>query len=58
MLTFILIFLDWKQIFHVHVNAMIIALGTILAQPEEGDIDHPIAFSSHKFFDAENNYTT
>ena len=52
----ILIFLDWKQIFHVHVDETFVALGTILAQPGEGDIDHPISFSSRKLFDIEKNY--
>jgi hypothetical protein len=31
----ILVFLDWKKEFHVHVDASSIALGTILAQPEK-----------------------
>jgi hypothetical protein len=29
-----------------------------MSQPWEGDIDHPIAFTSRKLFIAENNYTT
>ena len=54
----ILVFPDWKKIFHVHVDASSIALGIILAQPGEGGIDHPIAFASKKLSSAEKNYTT
>jgi uncharacterized membrane protein len=54
----ILVFLDWKKTFHVHVDASLIALGVILAQPGEGGIDHPIAFASKKPSSAERNYTT
>jgi len=56
--TLILLFLDWKKIFHVHVDASSIALGIILAQPGEGGINHPIAFASRKLSLAEKNYTT
>ena len=45
----ILVFPDWKKPFHVHVDASSIALGIILAQPEEGGIDHPIAFTSRSY---------
>jgi len=54
----ILVFPDWKKIFHVHVDASSIALGVILAQPGEGGIDHPIAFASRKLSSTERNYTT
>ena len=53
----ILIFPDWKKEFHVHVNASSVALGVILMQLGEGEIDHPISFSSRKLSTAENNYT-
>ena len=33
-------------------------LGVVLAQPGEGDIDHPISFASWKLSFAEKNYTT
>ena len=42
----------------MHVDASSIALGVILAQPDEGGIDHPIAFASRKLSSAERNYTT
>jgi hypothetical protein len=54
----ILIFPDWSKLFHVHVDASSIALGIILAQPGEGNIDHLVYFSSQKLSDAERNYTT
>jgi len=44
----ILVFPDWTKPFHVHVDASGIALGVVLTQPGEGDIDHPIAYSSRK----------
>jgi hypothetical protein len=54
----ILVFPDQTQEFHVHVDASSIYLGVVLAQPREGDIDHPLAFSSRKLFTVEINYTT
>jgi len=42
----------------VHVNAFYIALGAVLTQPSEGDIDHPITFMSRKLSKVENNYST
>ena len=54
----ILVFLDWNKPFHVHVDASGIALGIVLTQPGEGDIDHPIAYSSRKLSTTEKNYTT
>jgi len=54
----ILIFPEWKKEFHVHVDASFIALGIVLSQLGEGDIDHPIVFSSRKLSTYENNYTT
>ena len=54
----ILVFLDWKKTFHVHVDASSIPLGIILAQSGEGGIDHPISFASRKLSLVERNYTT
>ena len=57
--TPILVFPDWNKEFHVHVDASSIALGIILAQSGEGNIDHPISFASRKLSTAEKkNYTT
>jgi hypothetical protein len=50
--------MKWNKEFHVHVDASSIALGAMLSQPGEGDIDHPIVFSSRKLSTSENNYTT
>ena len=53
----ILVFLDWNKEFHVHVDASSIVLGVVLAQPGEGDLDHPITYASRKLSFAEQNYT-
>ena len=47
--TLILVFLDWKKEFHVHVDASFIELGGFLAYLGEGGLDHPIVFSSMNF---------
>lgn len=44
----ILIFLDWTQPYHVHINASSIALGEVLAQPREGNIGHLVTFDELK----------
>jgi hypothetical protein len=54
----ILVFPDWSKEFHVHVDALSIALGVVLAQPGVGYIDHPLSFSSRKLSITEINYTT
>ena len=54
----ILVFPDWNKEFRVHFDASSIALGVVLAQSGEGNIDHPIAFASRKLSTAEKNYTT
>jgi hypothetical protein len=54
----ILVFPDWSKEFHLHVDASSIALGAVLAQPGEGDIDHPLEISSRKLSTVEINYTT
>jgi hypothetical protein len=56
--TPILIFPNWENEFHVHVDASGISLGAILAQPGDGAMDHPIYFVSRKLSQAERNYTT
>jgi len=54
----ILVFPYWTKEFHVHVDASSIALGAVLAQEGEGDIDHPMDISSRKFSTTEKNYNT
>ena len=46
--TPILVFPDWMNDFHVHVNASLVALGVILEHPWERKIDHTIAFAIRK----------
>ena len=45
-LVYLLVFLDWNKQFHVHVDASFVALGVVLAHPGEGDLYHPISFTS------------
>ena len=54
----ILVFPYWSKEFHVHVDASSIALGVVLAQPGEGDIDHPLDFASRNLSTVEINYIT
>jgi hypothetical protein len=54
----ILVFPDSEKTFHVHVNALAITLGAILAQPLVGELDHPIAFARKKLLESEKNYNT
>ena len=51
----ILVFLDWKKEFHVHVDASCIAFGAVLTQAIEGELDHPIVFVRRKLSKAERN---
>ena len=56
--TPMLVFPNWTKEFHVHVDASSVALGVALAQPGEGEVDHPIVFASQKLSSTERNYTT
>jgi hypothetical protein len=56
--TPILVFPDWENTFHVHVDASNITLGYILAQPGARELYHPIAFASRKLLELEKNYNT
>ena len=42
----------------MHVDASCIALGAVLTQVGEGELDHPIEFTSRKLSKAEKNYST
>ena len=42
----------------MHVDVSSIALGVVLAQPGQGDIDHPLAFLSRNLSTAKINYTS
>lgn len=54
----ILKFLDWSKKFHVHIDASTIAVGEILTQPGEDNMDHPNAYASRKLNKHERNYST
>jgi hypothetical protein len=56
--TTILVFPDWENKFHVHVDASAIALGAIMAHPGAGELDHPIAFACIKLSESKHNYNT
>ena len=49
---------DWNKIFHVHIDASAYAIGCILAQPYENNMDFPVSYSSRQLNSAEKNYTT
>ncbi|MCO5604555.1 hypothetical protein L7F22_058722 [Adiantum nelumboides] len=49
---------DWNKIFHIHVDASNFAIGCILAQPGDGNIDFPISYASRQLNVATKNYTT
>ena len=53
----ILVFMDQKKEFHVHVNASCIALGVVLTQNDREGLDHPITFASQRLSKAEKNYS-
>ena len=48
---------NWDVIFHVHVDASGVALGSILAQPDD-KLDFPVYFASRRFSKAEQGYST
>ena len=50
--------LDWDKVFHVHIDASNFAIGCILAQPGENNMDFPILYASHQLNSVEKKYTT
>lgn len=56
-IALILVFPNWKKDFHVHMDASCIALGVVLTQPSEDEIDQPMAFVSKKLSKDEKNYS-
>ena len=50
--------LDWNKVFHVHIDASTYAIGCILAQPHEHNMDFPVSYASKQLSDAKKNYTT
>lgn len=53
----ILVFLDWKKEFHVHVDVSCIALGVVLTEASERELDHLIPFSRKNLPKAKKNYS-
>ena len=49
---------NWAEIFHVHIDASAFAIGCILTQPGEKNMDFPISYASRQLNSAEKNYTT
>ena len=58
MSTLILKALEWDKVFHVHIDALTFAIGCILAQPHEQNMDFPISYASRQLNSAEKIYTT
>ena len=54
----ILKFPYWDQICHVHINASTFAIGCILAQLGEHNMDFPISYASHQMNSIERSYST
>ena len=49
---------DWSITFHVHIDASKIAIGAVLCQPGEHNLDFPVSFASRQLTEAEMNYST
>ncbi|KAL3680880.1 hypothetical protein R1sor_023836 [Riccia sorocarpa] len=48
----------WNMIFHVHTDASGVAVGAVLAQPQDPKIDLPIYFASRTLNNSEKDYIT
>jgi len=53
----ILVYPDWHNQFRVHIDALSFTLGIVLAQPRDGNLDHPIYVASRKLSTTKKNYT-
>ncbi|KAL3694202.1 hypothetical protein R1sor_007853 [Riccia sorocarpa] len=49
---------NWNMIFHVHTDASGVAVGAVLAQPQDPKIYLPIYFASRTLNNSEKDYTT
>lgn len=56
--SFILIPPNWDKPFHIYIDASNIALGCVLSQKYDNNLDHPIYFASRQLIATEKNYTT
>ena len=54
----ILRFLNWSIKFHVHIDALGLAIGVILTQPGDDGMDYPIVYRNKKLNNEEQKYTT
>jgi hypothetical protein len=54
--TSICIFLDWTNIFYVHVDASSITLGVVLVQSREDIIDHQVYFLGRNLSESKKKY--
>ena len=50
--------LECNKLFHVHIDASNFAIGCVLAQPGEHNMDFPISYAGRQLISAEKNYTT
>ena len=49
---------DWNKVFHVHIDASNFAIGCVLAQPGEHNMDFQVSYANRQLNSAEKNYTT
>ena len=50
---------DWNKVFHVHIDASNFAIGRVLAQPSDHNMDFLMSYASRQLnSSAEKNYTT
>ena len=50
--------LDWNKVFHVHIDASNFAIGCVLTQLGEYNMDFPVSYASRQLNSAKKNYTT
>ena len=46
---------DWNKPFHVHIDASKFAVGCVLAQPGEHNMEFPVSYASRQLNSAEKN---
>ena len=50
--------MDWNKVFHVHIDTSNFAIGCVLAQSGEHNMDFLVLYASKQLNSAEKNYTT
>ena len=50
--------LDWSKVFHVHIDTSNFAIGCVLTQPREHNMDFLVSHASRQLNSLEKNYTT